>query len=78
MINNFVAILFQYLSLIDVYLFLSLEGAVCLPPETRVCTSYAQLATAAPCMLRRTESMASLLRCSVGIRRSEFTLHTYI
>lgn len=32
-------------------------GSVCLPPECQgVCSSYAQLATAAPCMLRRTES----------------------
>eukprot|EP00435_Cladocopium_sp_Y103_P040201 s763_g10.t3 len=32
-------------------------GSVCLPPECQgVCSSYAQLATAAPCMLRRTDS----------------------
>eukprot|EP00913_Durusdinium_trenchii_P007739 g7268.t1 len=34
-------------------------GSMCLPPESQgVCSSYAQLATAAPCMLRRTDSMA--------------------
>ncbi|CAJ1384228.1 unnamed protein product [Effrenium voratum] len=38
-------------------------GSICLPPESQgVCSSYAQLATAAPCMLRSSKSVETLNR----------------